>query len=313
MTELVQPATPLELLPVNLTVMSKHLALAKNNWERIDIRDHAQKLQAAYAIVNNKQMEVEASWLVADAERCIVQNTPKKQTGPKPDNLLPQGNKLFDLEDTEPEQVVKPDVLSKMRKAHEAIDDEQYEELKAAAIADDTNATRGLIASKSSVPHRSQATGNEEWYTPTNILEAAKAVMGSIHLDPASNEVAQRNVQAATYYTKEQNGLDKSWFGNVWLNPPYTRGVVDLFVHKFCTEDFEQGLILVNNCTETSWGQELLSNSSQVCFLAKRVRFLDAHNNLIEGSGLQGQMLCGIGTNLESFTEHFSKLGVVFS
>ena len=36
-------------------------------------------------------------------------------------------------------------------------------------------------------PHISQATGDNEWYTPPQIIEAVRKVMGSIGLDPASN------------------------------------------------------------------------------------------------------------------------------
>jgi hypothetical protein len=60
-------------------------------------------------------------------------------------------------------------------------------------------------------------TGNNEWYTPAKYIEAARAVLGSIDVDPASNNIAQRIVGAAKYYTKENSGLDKEWHGNVWL------------------------------------------------------------------------------------------------
>jgi hypothetical protein len=51
-------------------------------------------------------------------------------------------------------------------------------------------------------PHVSQNSGENEWYTPANYIEASRMVMGSIDLDPASSETANRTVCATAYYTK---------------------------------------------------------------------------------------------------------------
>lgn len=81
-------------------------------------------------------------------------------------------------------------------------------------------------------PHVAMNSGNNEWYTPTEIIETARRVMGSIDLDPASSEIANQTVKAETYYTAETNGLNKKWDGNVWLNPPYSTELIDKFVDK---------------------------------------------------------------------------------
>ena len=66
-------------------------------------------------------------------------------------------------------------------------------------------------------------TKSNEWFTPRVYIEAARAVMQGIDLDPASCELANQTVKAARYYTKEDDGLSKDWHGRVWCNPPWSR------------------------------------------------------------------------------------------
>lgn len=66
-----------------------------------------------------------------------------------------------------------------------------------------------------------QDSGVAEWYTPEDVIEAARALMGGIDLDPASCATANRTVRASHYFTKEDNGLALPWRGRVWLNHPF--------------------------------------------------------------------------------------------
>ena len=156
-------------------------------------------------------------------------------------------------------------------------------------------------------PHVSNNSGENEWYTPTEYIEAAREVMGSIDLDPASCEVANRIVKAKQYYTIEDDGLSKPWLGNIWLNPPYSSDLIGKFVEKAVCENYDQAIVLVNNATETNWFQMLITKASAVVFPKGRVRFYMSDGKT--GAPLQGQAVIYIGDRPERFLEIFSPFG----
>ena len=169
-----------------------------------------------------------------------------------------------------------------------------------------------IIEEKKAKAHVSNNSGENEWYTPECYIESARLVMGSIDLDPASSEIANQTVNANLFYSQEEDGLSKEWFGNVWMNPPYSQPLIFQFICKLVeSNQVNQAIVLVNNGTETQWGQLLLSNSSAVCFHQSRIRFIDKHGNLGQAP-LQGQMICYIGTNIINFINEFSKYGTIY-
>lgn len=165
-------------------------------------------------------------------------------------------------------------------------------------------------------PHVSHNSGENEWYTPPDYIEAARAAMGGIDCDPASSEVANRTVRAARYFTKEQDGLTKKWSGAVWMNPPYAQPLIAQFseavASKFESGEIEQACVLVNNATETEWFQRLLSVCTSVYFPRSRVRFLDPEGNP-GGAPLQGQAVIYMGKRAQEFAATFGGLGAVFT
>lgn len=166
-----------------------------------------------------------------------------------------------------------------------------------------------VIAEVKAKPHVSFNSGNNEWYTPKEIIEAARKVMGSIDVDPASSDIANEVVKAAEYYTAETNGLDKTLHGNVWMNPPYSSDLIDKFITKVVEEraDYAQAVVLVNNATETQWFHKLVSVASAVCFPRGRVRFYMPDGKT--GAPLQGQAIIYIGPEPGKFLNEFRSIG----
>jgi phage N-6-adenine-methyltransferase len=164
-------------------------------------------------------------------------------------------------------------------------------------------------------------TGDTEWYTPAPILEAACEVMGGIDLDPASSDAqqGQASVKAAQYFTIGTNGLAYPWCGRVWLNPPYARGWIDLFVEKMVASyrsgEMQTGILLTNSSTETKWWHMAANACDAVCFPKKRIRFLKVvGDKLTPGrkSPSHPHTLFYFGPDTARFARVFGGFGLVF-
>lgn len=165
---------------------------------------------------------------------------------------------------------------------------------------------------KAHVAHNS---GNNEWYTPAHYVEAARKVMGGIDLDPASSEIANHTVKALRFFTADDNGLEQQWRGRVWMNPPYAQPLIAQFIERmieqYCANVVTEAIVLVNNATDTAWGQALLKSGASVCFPKARIRFLDPAGNP-SGSPLQGQMIVYLGKHRDRFSQEFAGFGACF-
>jgi len=151
---------------------------------------------------------------------------------------------------------------------------------------------------------------NNDWYTPEKYIEASRLVMGSIDVDPATSELAQKTVKAKSYYTKETNGLDKSWNGNVWMNPPYSMPEIQQFIDKLINEDVDEWIVLTNNSSDTGWFHKLLSKCDMVCFTKGRINFVDQTGT--QGMATrQGQTFFYKGNNHEEFIKQFKEFGAI--
>jgi phage N-6-adenine-methyltransferase len=168
--------------------------------------------------------------------------------------------------------------------------------------AAETKSTRELL---------SQSDQND-WRTPRKFLTAAHAVLGGIDLDPASSAEANDTVQAAQFYTEDDDGLTQPWKGRVWLNPPYG-GQARLFVERLIRE-YEVGnvtaaIMLVNSHpTETAWFQQLFRHT--ICFVRGRIDFGGPSRDVSTNS-THGSALAYLGPDHAAFAAGFGEFGAV--
>jgi len=165
-----------------------------------------------------------------------------------------------------------------------------------------------------SAPSYSKAeyTGENEWFTPPEWVELARRALGGIDLDPASHAIAQETVRADTFFTATDNGLERPWFGRVWLNPPYNRALLSLFVDKLVAEYASgavwQAILLTHNYTDTEWFHTAASAAQAICFPRGRIRFHAPSGE--ECSPTQGQALFYFGDGV-GFEATFRDVGLI--
>ena len=285
------------------------LTEARDDFERLRVRDAAKAYAAAAEVLKRRDVQVVASELVQDAERAIVKANPPNPPGRGKTVSLKHG-------------FIEPSVVRHMRSAHVGAlaDEGAYERVKADHRERQEPITRAALqAVAKGRPHVSQGTGEPEWYTPPEIVAHATAVLGAIDIDPASSPKANETVKAARFFTTEDNALTMpEWApdgasARLWMNPPYDARLVAGFTDRLLAE-IDRGavgaaLVLVNNATETRWGSGLLAAARRWCFPTGRIRFVGE----TRGTPLQGQMILGLGPDLDlaRFEAEFGAVGVV--
>ena len=149
-----------------------------------------------------------------------------------------------------------------------------------------------------------------EWYTPPEYVDKARRVLGEIDLDPASNALAQKWIQAGNYFTQEDNGLIQPWQGRVWCNPPYGRQVrkwLEKALASYEAKEMKSAIMLLNR-SEADWYKESLQKIDAICEVKKRIAFLNASGQKQPSPRYHNDFLY-IGRNVEKFKQEFESLG----
>ena len=144
--------------------------------------------------------------------------------------------------------------------------------------------------------------GNTDWETPIELVDALEALFGRFDLDPCATYESRKapawfgrdsmrcsfgdgTYKAAPSFNPcagcrpAEDGLAEPWFGSVFVNPPYGRGV-GKWVEK-CYNEVVKGnaalvVALLPVSTDTRWWLWWVSQATEVRFLKGRIRFVGA-------------------------------------
>ena len=112
---------------------------------------------------------------------------------------------------------------------------------------------------------KSEAT-KVEWLTPPELVKQ----LGIFDLDPCS-PINPPFVHANHNFTIDDDGLTKQWFGRVYMNPPYGRGM-ELWMEKL--KYHGNGIALIFARTETKcFFDHIWNHADALLFVKGRIRF----------------------------------------
>ena len=148
------------------------------------------------------------------------------------------------------------------------------------------------------------ANATDEWYTPKEIVDAC----GKFDLDPCSPEHRLWNT-ATRHITPSEDGLKSDWGGQrVWLNPPYSRPLIERFVDKM-VENNNGIALLFNRCDSKMFQDVIFPNATAILFVRGRIKFYRQDGTKGDSPGC-GSVLISFGDGNAEALER-SNIGVI--
>ena len=115
----------------------------------------------------------------------------------------------------------------------------------------------------------------DKWETPSKIFDELSEKI-QFTLDPCC-EI--NTAKCKKFYTEQDNGLIQDWTGEtVFVNPPYSRGNIDVWMKK-CYEESLKGVViiaLIPVSTSSKWFHNYVLGHADLKFYKGRLRFKGA-------------------------------------
>ena len=161
---------------------------------------------------------------------------------------------------------------------------------------------------------------SDEWYTPNDIMILVRQVLKTISLDPCSSVEANKVVKAKKFYTIEDDGLSKDWYGKVWMNPP--RGIderisiqsvwCERLVNEYIQGNVTEALFIIRAVIGYDWFENIWNKCPNVCFLSKRPQYYRGSVGNIAGADQITGAIFYLGNNVKKFQKVFKGRGHIF-
>lgn len=110
-----------------------------------------------------------------------------------------------------------------------------------------------------------------EWATPQDFFDTLnKEFNFNLHVC-----ATKENAKCKKFYTKEDNGLEKSWTGRVFCNPPYGREIGKWVSKAFMESHKGVIVMLIPARTDTKYFHEYIYNKPnvEIRFIKGRLKF----------------------------------------
>lgn len=137
------------------------------------------------------------------------------------------------------------------------------------------------------------SSNSDNWGTPKDLFDRLNKDL-KFDLDVCANK---HNAKLKNYFDETINGLEQDWYGNCWMNPPYSKGNQKLWVLKALEEidkdNVETVTMLLPARTDTKLYHDYIIPSLRysdnwLCYLKGRVKFeqtvklVDENDNVLE-------------------------------
>lgn len=116
---------------------------------------------------------------------------------------------------------------------------------------------------------------SNEWATPQDFFDSLNREF-KFTLDPCATK---ENAKCKKFYTQKDDGLSKSWNGEVvFCNPPYGRELRK-WVEKASSVQGGVVVMLIPARTDTSYFHDYIYGKAEIRFIRGRLKFGDSKNS----------------------------------
>ena len=130
-----------------------------------------------------------------------------------------------------------------------------------------------------------ETVSSAEWSTPAALFEELDHEFG-FTIDVCASP---GNAKCARFFTRSDDGLSKDWSGErVWMNPPYGRKLIDMWMEKAMLSARDGGALvvcLVPASTSTAWWHDFAMRG-ELRFIRGRLKFGGAENSALFPSAI---------------------------